>query len=85
MKIDVYPENGTDAVRLKIEDFELNAEDCHVCVYKYNNKQMWGFTKVYVPPDIYQEWGRDDNYIVDYVLDALGFVRKPEFTINFPI
>ena len=26
----------------------------------------------------YQKWGSDDNYVIDFVCQKLGFTRKPE-------
>lgn len=57
--------------------FSLNATDGTVLVDLYTTEQRVIERKtVYVPPDIYSQWGSDDNFIIDYVLNEIGIVRQ---------
>lgn len=33
---------------------------------------------VYIPPEVYSQWGEDDNYIVNYVLEQLNLIAAEE-------
>lgn len=81
-----YPIDKTIAyVRVLIDNFQLQATDCWCSVYEYtSDDQFINMSRVYVPPDIYEHWGVDDDYLVNYCLETLGFERKPEVNIDFP-
>jgi hypothetical protein len=34
--------------------------------------------RVLIPPEVWQEWGQDDRFIVDYVLDQLNIIEAVE-------
>lgn len=82
-----YPIDQSIAyVRIMIENFQLNAIDCWCTVYEYSiDDKFINMSRVYVPPEIYVHWSTEDNYIVEYCLKQLGFERKPEVNIEFPI
>lgn len=83
--IETYPINPKiQYIRMAIDDFKLGAEDCWVVVKEYDKDDFFlNLTRVYVPPEVYAEWSTDDDYIVDYAMDYIGFVRKKPFTIFF--
>lgn len=68
----VRREDGVSYVRLSVERFQLNAHSAWVAVWMYNDQSMLvDVGRVYVPPLIYDDWSKDDDYIVDYVLKEL--------------
>lgn len=81
-----YPlDNSIVYVSVSVENFQLNAVDCWLQVYEYDaNNKFLNVNRVYVPSEIYQDWGTNDDYLVEYALDTLGFVRKPELNVQFP-
>ena len=87
-KIEIIPYelvNEIAYVKMSVENFTLNAHDCWVQVLQYRADDYFlKFDRVYVPPEVYGEWATDDAVIIDFVLDQLGFVRKPEVNIEFP-
>lgn len=71
-------------IRMAVEDFQLGAKDAWVSVKEYDKDDRFlNMTRVYVPPGIYAEWSRDDDYIIEYVMDYIGFEKKKPFTIFF--
>lgn len=84
--IEPYPiDQSIDHVKIQIEDFRLNALDCWCSVYEYDSKDKFiNMSRVYVPSDVYTQWSTDDEYLVEYCLKQLGFVRKPELNVHFP-
>ena len=34
--------------------------------------------RVPIPPEVYAEWGQDDRFIVDYVLEQLNIIEATE-------
>lgn len=87
IEIKPYPIDQSIAyVRVMIENFELNAIECYCSVYEYGKDDKFiNMSRVYIPPEVYQNWGVSDDYIIDYCLDQLGFERKPQVNINFPV
>lgn len=87
IEIKPYPIDQSIAyVRVMIENFELNAIECYCSVYEYGKDDKFiNMSRVYIPPEVYQNWGVSDDYIIDYCLDQLGFERKPQININFPV
>lgn len=83
--IEPYPINPKiQYIRMGIDDFQLGAEDAWVVVKEYDKDDFFlNLTRVYIPPEIYEEWGTDDWYIIDYVMDYIGFIKKKPFTIFF--
>ena len=81
-----FPLNNSIAyVRVSVENFQLHATDCWLQVFEYDaDDKFLNMSRVYVPPEIYSEWGTQDDYLVEFALDQLGFERKPEVNVNFP-
>lgn len=70
-----------DHVKIFLDDFRLNAVDGSASVYEYDsNDVLLNVHRVHIPPDTWQAWGSDDNFIVDYCLDILGFERRPDLS-----
>lgn len=86
-KIDIMPYNidpSIHSIRIFIDNFQLGSPDCWCCVYQYDiNDKLIMMTRVYVPPDVYSEWGTNDDFIEDWVMDYLGMMRKPDLLIDF--
>lgn len=87
IELEPYPiDTSIDYVRIYIENFQLNAIEGWVNVYEYDkNDKFINVSRVYIPPDVYSEWATDDNYIIEYALDQLGFHRRPTVSVEFPI
>ena len=79
-----YPINrNINYLKIFIDDFQLNAMDGSASVYEYDsNDLLLNVHRVHIPPDTWKAWSSDDNFIVDYILDILGYERLPE---NSPI
>lgn len=82
--IETYPINPSiQYIRVAVEDFRLGADDGWLLVKEYDKDDKFlNLTRVYIPPDIYDEW-RDDDYLIDYAMEYIGFLRKKPFTIFF--
>jgi hypothetical protein len=53
-------------------------------VYEYDeNDKLLNVHRVYIEPELYADWGTVDQYIIDIVLDKLGYERKREPVIQF--
>jgi len=87
-KIDIIPyilDTTISYVRVYIDNFELNALDAWVKVCEFDkNDKFVNVNRVYLPPEVYSEWSRDDMFVIDYALDQLGFERRPTVEIVFP-
>jgi hypothetical protein len=65
-------------IEITFEQFQLNAVSGFVYVRYCNNLgQIFKIEKVYIPSDVYQEWGQDDDFIINYVLEQLVLERQP--------
>jgi hypothetical protein len=80
-----YPiSTAVDHIKIYVDNFQLNAIDCWCSVYEYDvSDKLLNVHRVYIEPELYAEWGTVDQYIVDIVLDKLGYERKREPVIQF--
>ena len=80
IKIEPYPINRSiDHVKVFIDNFQLLATSGSATVYEYDvSDTLLNVSRVPIPVDTWTSWGSDDMFIVDFVLDQLGFDRKPE-------
>jgi len=78
--IQPYPINRSiDHVKVYIDNFELLATSGSATVYEYSlSDTLLNVSRVPIPPEVWCEWSTDDMFIIDYVLDILGFERRPE-------
>lgn len=66
-------------VRVRLNNFVLNAKDCHATVEKYDaNTRLIDVATVYINEEEYKLWGTDDNYIVGLALSKAGVVVATE-------
>lgn len=86
-----YPINqNIDHIKVFVDNFQLNAIDCWCSVYEYDaSEKLVNVHRVYIPPEEYRDWGKEDAYLVELVLDKLGYERRgcaelPDVLINFP-
>lgn len=81
IEIEPYPIDSTiHHIKIYVENFHLNRRDCWCLVHQYDKDDvMITATRVYVPPEIYMDWGTNDSYLEDWVMDYLGMIRKREF------
>lgn len=85
--IQPYPiDRQIDHVIIFIDDFKLNDTQGSASVYEYDvNDTLLNVSRVPIPTEIWTEWSRDDNYIIDYILDVMGYDRRPELSpVVFP-
>ena len=75
-----------DYVKVYIDNFELLATTGSATIYEYDaSDTLLNVSRVPIPPEIWTEWATDDYFIIDYVLDTLGFERRPDATpVVFP-
>lgn len=76
---DIIPVQPTDvvrscvAVRMEIQNFQLNATSCSVRVAKLDDGGITiGVEYVPITEEEYAQWGQDDSYVIDLVLTKLG-------------
>ena len=79
-------EQHIDYIQVSIDNFTLGAVDCHCTVWEYDaQKNLLNYRKVYIAPEEYAEWGTRDEYIVELVLDKLGYERRRDASlVHFP-
>lgn len=78
-------DRSIEYIKVFIDNFQLNSVDCTCSVYEYDkNDMLLNVHRVYIEPELYVEWGTNDTYIVDIVLDKLGYERKLDVPIIFP-
>jgi hypothetical protein len=66
---------GTE-VDIQMPQFELGAVSGYASVYVRTEDGIVVKTdRVLIPPEVYTEWGQDDRFIVDYVMEQLGLVE----------
>lgn len=80
--IDIQPvtkESIVTKLSIDLPSFTLNATEttAHVTLFTEETRFVEART-INIPPEIYSEWGKDDDFIVDYVLAELQLTRLPE-------
>jgi hypothetical protein len=71
-------------IQLSVPQFVLNATEMDVYVTFFSEEmQFVDSALVHIPPEVYKDWGTDDNHIVEYVLSKLNIhsknaTKKPE-------
>lgn len=87
-KIEIVPypvDRSIAYLKLFVDNFQLNAIDCWVSVYEYDaSDHLLNVQRCFIEPAEYQDWGTVDDYLVDLVLDKLGYERKPDAPIIVP-
>lgn len=67
------------SVDIQMPQFELGATSGYAYVYiSAENGAIVKTDRVLIPPEVYAEWGQDDRFIVDYVMEQLGLVEAPQ-------
>lgn len=65
-------------VLLDFPIFQLNATEADIYVTFYDSNDIFVERKiVHIPPEIYSQWGTDDDFLVDYVFSELNIQRLP--------
>lgn len=75
-------------VSVRMLNFELNATEGSIEItlttesYTTIEKRS-----VYIPPEIYSQWGQSDDFIIDYALQQLGLQRDSSLqgNVEFPV
>lgn len=67
----------SSTVQITLEDFELNATTGKCRVYFYNNNRVIKVEYVTIPEGVYANWGTDDQFIIDYVVQTLNITPSP--------
>lgn len=64
----------SDHIQITLDDFQLNATTgkCRVYFYDINTSRVLKVEHVTIPESVYANWGTDDQFIVDYVVQALN-------------
>jgi hypothetical protein len=88
-RIDIVPyplDRQIDHLKVFVDNFRLGATDCFCTVYEYDvNGILLNVHSVYIEPELYSEWGTNDTYLIDIVLDKLGYVQRDEHSpVEFP-
>lgn len=71
-------------IKIKLDNIQLHDKDCWVDIFEFdrNHKELDRY-RFHIPQDIYQDWATDDDYILEYIMDHFGFVRRK--TLYLPI
>jgi hypothetical protein len=65
-------------IQLSVPQFVLNANEMDVYVTMYTEEMRFVESQlVHIPPDVYKDWGTDDNHIINYVLSQLNLTKPP--------
>ena len=65
-------------VFVQIPQFELGATEGEAQAHVSTETGFFiRSERVPIPPEVYAEWGQDDRFIVDYVMEQLGLVEAP--------
>lgn len=87
--IDVDPISQTrkiTKIQLSVPQFLFNATEMDVYVTMYTeDMQFVNSQLVHIPPDIYKNWGTDDNYIINYVLQQIQIALSPQTSTTTPV
>lgn len=79
-EIDVKPQNvqfEIVKIGISLDNFVLYAVDARATVrYLTANGITVKVESIYIPPEIYSQWGTDDTFIVDYVLQQIHFEKQ---------
>lgn len=79
-----YIDPSVRYIKVQMLDFQLNAVDGNVLVYIYDKDDFKiDCRRLYIPPDVWTEWGTDDDFLIDYCIQTLGMIRKPELMFHF--
>ena len=71
------PNPVVTSVRMSMINYVLHATEFDVMAYSQDSSgRAVGSQMVHIPPEICSQWGTDDDFIVDYVLQQLGFSRQ---------
>lgn len=70
-------------VLLDFPIFQLNATEADIYATFYDSNDIFVERKiVHIPPEIYIQWGTDDNFIIDYAFSQLGVERLPDNIVS---
>lgn len=59
-------------VQLSVPQFVLNAKNMDINAIMYTSDNQYVKSQlIHIPDDVYAEWGKDDDHIIDYVLTQL--------------
>ena len=62
-------------VLIKIQEMTFN-ESCTFRIELFNGKTLGDIKFITVNGENYSRWYNDDDYIIDYILDQVGCIRK---------
>lgn len=66
-------------VEVTMPQFELGATDGYAYAHIFEESgRIVKSERVHIPPEVWQEWGQDDRFIVDYVLAELNIIEVTE-------
>lgn len=69
-------------IKITVNGFELMATECTLSIWEHDSTgKILDFKMLHVPPEIYGQWKEDDQYIIDYALNQLGYVEKKDVSI----
>lgn len=66
-------------VNIRMPDFELGATSGIAIAVIFNSEDnVVKSEKVLIPPEVYSQWGQDDNFITNYVLEQMNLIVVDE-------
>lgn len=64
---------------IRMPDFQLGSTNGHAVCYILNeNDVVLKLERVFIPDEIYAQWGQDDMFVVNYVLQQMNLIAAQE-------
>lgn len=67
----IITENKINSIGIKVVDYILN-EKAKINVYFYEGEKIVDVQEIIIEGEEFSNWGSDDNYIIQLVLDRFG-------------
>ena len=67
----IITENKINSIGIKVVDYILN-EKAKINVYFYEGEKIVDVQEIIIEGEEFSNWGSDDNYIIQSVLDRFG-------------
>lgn len=68
---------SANKVEIRMDDFKLGATTGMCTVYFFDDYRVIKVERVEIPEEVYTQWGQDDWFVVNYVLDQLNLIADP--------
>jgi hypothetical protein len=71
--------NTSTSVEVTMPDFKLGSTEGNArVIFMTSEGAFIDLKHIPIPPEVYVQWGTDDNFIVNYVLQQLNLIATEE-------